>query len=212
MYIQYKVNASENQVDSLKDAIRLKKGVSLCFPKGGIRGDHVLLHTPVQINRLDKAQVEGRRAQIRMSARQVAKNVSYTGDFLGMLASLATHAIPLAASALPTIFSGLTTALLSGGISNAISGNLHKHDKCYRVQKCKGNGLYLAPDPRIVEGDGLFLKYGNDISDVAGLLMGKNSSFKNIPIWDGYCNYLFRRDVQYKVLCLPSLSLAFIVK
>ena len=37
MYIQYKVNVSENQVDTLKDAIRLRKGATLCFPKGGIR-------------------------------------------------------------------------------------------------------------------------------------------------------------------------------
>ena len=36
MYVQYKVNVTENQVDTLKDAIRLKKGVPLCFPKGGI--------------------------------------------------------------------------------------------------------------------------------------------------------------------------------
>ena len=69
MYVQYKVNVSENQVNTLKDAIRLKKGATLCFPKGDIRGDHVLLFPPVQINRLDKAQVEGRRVQIRMSAR-----------------------------------------------------------------------------------------------------------------------------------------------
>ena len=46
MYIQYKVNVSENQVDALKDSIRLKKGVTLCFPKGGIIGDHVSLLTP----------------------------------------------------------------------------------------------------------------------------------------------------------------------
>ena len=59
MYIQYRVNVSKNQVDTLKDAIRLKKGVILCFPKAGIRGDHVLLPTPVQINLLDKPQVEG---------------------------------------------------------------------------------------------------------------------------------------------------------
>ena len=64
MYIQYKVNASENHVDTLKDAIRLKKDVTLCFPKGGIRDDHVLLLTPAQINRLDKAEVEGRRVQM----------------------------------------------------------------------------------------------------------------------------------------------------
>ena len=81
MYVQYKVNVSENQVDTLKDAIRLKKGATLCFLKGGIRGEHVLLLTPVQINRLDKAQVEVRRAQIRMRARQVAKIVSYTVFF-----------------------------------------------------------------------------------------------------------------------------------
>ena len=129
MYVQYKVNVSENQVDTLKDAIRLKKGVTLCFPKGGIRGDHVLLLTPAQINRLDKAQVQGKRIQIRLSAKQVARNVSYTGGFIGMLASLAARAIPLVARALPTILSGLTTGLLSGGINKAISG------------KCVGDGL-----------------------------------------------------------------------
>ena len=45
-----------------------------------------------------------------------------------------------------------------------------------------GDGLYLAPHPRFVEGDGLFLKHGADISDGAGLLMGKNSPFMNIPV------------------------------
>ena len=146
MYVQYKVNVSENQVDTLKYAIRLKKCVTLCFPKAGIRGDHVLLLIPAQINRLDKAQVQGKRIQIRLSAKQVARNVSYTGGYIGMLASLAARAIPLAA--LPTILSGLTTGLLSGGISKAISGNgvgeglyLHKHDECYRVQKMKGDSL-----------------------------------------------------------------------
>ena len=87
--------------------------------------------------------------------------------------------------------SGLATGLLSGRINKAISGSgaavgdglyLYKHDKCYRVQKCKGNGTYLAPHPRFIEGDGLFLKHGNDISDGAGLLMGKNGPFKNIPV------------------------------
>ena len=146
-----------------------------------------MLLTPAQINRLEKAQAEGRRAQIRMSARQVVMNVIYTGDFLGMLISLAVRAIPLAARDLSTILSGPTTGLFSGGINKAIIGvgdglYLHKHDKCYRVQKCKGNGLYLAPHPRFVEGDGLFLKHGNGISEGDGLLMGKNTPFKNIPV------------------------------
>ena len=46
----------------------------------------------------------------------------------------------------------------------------------------KGNGLYLAPHPRFVEGDGLFLKHGNNISDDVGMLMGENSPFKKIPV------------------------------
>ena len=70
MYVQYKVNVSKNQVDTLKDAIRLKKGVTLCFPKGSIRGDHVLLLTTAQINRLDKAQVQGKRMQRVLSKWQ----------------------------------------------------------------------------------------------------------------------------------------------
>ena len=131
MYVQYKVNVSENQVDTLKDAIRLKKGVTLCFPKGGIRGDHVLLLTPAQINRLDKAQVQGKRIQIRVSAKQVARNVSYTGGFIGMLASLAARAIPLVARALPTILSGLTTGLLSGVITKRLVAKALVMDSIY---------------------------------------------------------------------------------
>ena len=68
--------------------------------------------------------MEGRRVQIRMSDGQVAKNVSYIlGMFSVCLASLAARVIPLAARALPTILSGLTTGLLSGGISKANSGD-----------------------------------------------------------------------------------------
>ena len=60
------------------------------------------------------------------------RNVSYAGGFLGMLASLATRAIPLVARVLPTILSGLTTGLLSGGINKAIS-----------VSGAVGDGLYI---------------------------------------------------------------------
>ena len=94
------------------------------------------------------------------------------------------------AHVIPKILLGLTNGLLSGGIKKTISGSgaagdglyLHKHGKCYGVQKCKDNGLYLASHPSFGEGDGLFLKHGNGISDDAGLLMGKNSPFMCIPV------------------------------
>ena len=132
IYVQYKVNISENQVDTLKYAIRLKKGVTLCFPKCGIRGDHVLLLIPAQINRLEKVQVQGKRVQIRFSARQVAKNASYTGGFIMSL----VRALRFITRALPTILSGLTTGLLSGDINKEISGE---------GAKVKSHGLFLAP-------------------------------------------------------------------
>ena len=86
-----------------------------------------------------------------------------------MLASLAAHA-------LPTISTGLTTGLLSGGTSKAISGD----------------GLFLHKYG-LVEGDELFLRHGNEISDGASLLMGEKSPFKDIPILGyGYFNCILR--------------------
>ena len=67
------------------------------------------------------------------------------------------------------------------------------------------NGLYLAPHPRFVEGDGLSLKHGNDISDGAGLLMGKNISFRIFPFWEViviiYLEEMYK--TKYSVFLLP---------
>ena len=62
----------------------------------------------------------------------------------------------------------------------------------------KGNGLYLAPHPPFVEGDGLFLKHGSDISDGAGLLRERIVRLRIFPFWDGYCNYLFVEKMYIK--------------
>ena len=145
----------------------------------------------------------------------MAKNVSYNGGFLAALAPLIARALPLAVRVLPTIMPGLATGLLPGGIHRAVSGNgvgdglyLHKHDKCYQVQKLKGNGPYLAQHPCFVEGDGLFL---NMVMISVMLLVcswERIVRLRIFPFSDGYCNYLFRRDVyKSNVLCLYSLSL-----
>ena len=67
MLIPYKVNISEGQIEAVKDAIRLKKGVDsrkvLSFPKG----EHELLLTPSQVNRLDKPQSAGKRMHLRLT-------------------------------------------------------------------------------------------------------------------------------------------------
>ena len=125
--------------------------------------------------------MQGKRVQIRLIARQVAKNASYVGGFI--------------ASLLPSILQALP-AVLEGHKSAGDGLYLHKNSKCYRVQKMKGDGLYLSPSSRLpTAADGLFLKHGGEISDCSGLLMGKTSPFKNIPVLGWLLNYIFRRDV-----------------
>ena len=61
---------------------------------------------------------------------------------------------------------------------------LQKNGKCYRVNFVEGNGLYLNPRRKRISmrGDGLYLKHGGEIYEGNGLLLEKNSPFKNIPI------------------------------
>ena len=77
------------------------------------------------------------------------------------------------------------------------------------AKKCNGDGVHLAPHPPIVEGDGLLLKCGNDISDGAGLLMGRNSRLKIFLFWDGYCNcileYMYLEYTCIKHKCSSSV-------
>ena len=101
------------------------------------------------------------------------------------------------------LLGGLSTGLISGGIEKAVSGRglflhpsgrgggcgggdglyLHKAGHSVKITPLKGRGLQLTPKKlNGVYGDGLFLKHGSRIYDGRGLLLGKNSPFKNIPI------------------------------
>ena len=54
------------------------------------------------------------------------------------------------------------------------------------IDPMKGNGLYLTPHLSKFQnagvGDGLYLKQGDAIHNGEGLILGKNSPFKNVPI------------------------------
>ena len=90
----------------------------------------------------------------------------------------------LAAKALPSILGGL---VVSSAVKRVVGGNglyLHKLGHCVKIDPFRGNGPYLKPLKRLsgVHGDGLYLKRGSTIQDGSGLILGPNSSFKNIPI------------------------------
>ena len=181
MYTPIRVNVPSNQHEKLKEAITRKKPVSLRLHKEDLKadGNQTLLLTRSQLARLERAKLIGKGITIRMSRKQVTTNVEHEGGFLGMLAGLA-------AKALPSLLGGLATGLVSGAVEKAVGSGLflHKNGRSYRVQTTKGDGLYLSPHrtPTGVHGDGLYLKHGSNIYDGRGLILGKNSPFKNIPI------------------------------
>ena len=163
------VTVSPDQHEKLKRVTRHGTSVTVKVRMGG---DHTVLLTRAQIGKLHAQH----KVSIRFSKKQVAANVQHQGGFLGMLAGLATKA-------LPTLLGGVASGLLS----KAIGGDglyLHKSGHCVKVEPIEGNGLYLKPYARLngVSGDGLYLKHGSRIYDGQGLLFGSNSPFKNIPI------------------------------
>ena len=61
---------------------------------------------------------------------------------------------------------------------------LQKKGRCYGLSKTCDGGIKLKPRPKLagVHGSGLFLRQGSDIYRGEGLLLGKSSPFRNIPV------------------------------
>ena len=84
---------------------------------------------------------------------------------------------------------GLAGGFMSGLADQVLgkSGNglyLFKRGHCIKVEPVKGNGLYLTPhsSENHAVGDGLYLKHGDAVHNAEGLILKKNSPFKNLPI------------------------------
>ena len=199
MYIPMKLDISPDQHEKLKDAVNQGKSVSMKVNVGSKKaGRHMFLVTDSQRSRLTRAKLMNKSTvNIKLSKKQVKMNTEHRGGFLGTL-------LGLASKVLPTLLGGLATGLISGGIEKAVSGRgvgdglylhksdrstngdglyLHKSGHSVKIIPIRGKGLHLIPKKlNGVRGDGLFLKHGSNIYDGRGLLLGKNSPFKNIPI------------------------------
>lgn len=181
-YYPYKVNPSTKVKERVQSAINQKKTLLLHIKKNELVGDKTLLLTKGQISKIERAKDMKKGVSIRLSKRQLKANVEFKGGFLSFLAGLA-------AKVLPSLLGGLATGVVSGAVEKAMSSSgdglfLHKEGRCYHVQQTEGDGLFLTPHQRLQEisGDGLFLRRGSNVYDGSGLILGKNSPFKNIPI------------------------------
>ena len=178
MYSRHHLHVPEKYHERIKNAVTQDRPLSIKIDltKGG---DNVVLLTPGQVNKIQKAIFEDKKdLTLKMSRKQVKKNVEVEGGFLSMLLRLATKA-------LPTLLGGLATGLLSAGVEKAVKGNgLYLGRKGYgtaKVDFSDGGGLILTP-VETEKHNGLYLKNDNQIFQGKGLLLGANSPFKNIPI------------------------------
>ena len=95
------------QHDKLKNAISHQKPISIKLD----------LLTRSQIAKIGRSRLIGKgKVTIHLSKRQVKANVQHHGGFLGKLAGLA-------AKALPSIFGGLATGLVSSAVRRVVDGN-----------------------------------------------------------------------------------------
>ena len=181
MYKPVKVHVPEKVHEKLKSLIGKDKILPV---KIDLReGNDILLLTPGQIIKIQNAKIEGKKAIIlRFSRKQVRANVQHEGGFLSAIMSVASKV-------LPTLLTGLASGLIGGLAEKAItkSGSglfLGKRGRgVSEIHLVEGGGLYLSPlfHPEEEDYDGLWMKDG-DHTYGAGLILGKDSPFRNFPL------------------------------
>ena len=179
MYTPTKVVVPEKTHEKLKNAVSRGNPTSIRIDLHSDKSpEQTLLLTTGQLDKIHRANVLTKKyITLRMSRRQVQANIKHEGGFLGMLAGLA-------ARVLPSLLTGLATGAVSGAVEKAISGDglyFSKNGQCAEVHPVEGGGLYLNPHDKLPEGSGLYLKHDHTIYG-QGLLLGKDSPFKDIPI------------------------------
>ena len=116
MYTSTKVTVFDDQHDKLKNAITHQKPISIQLGLGHSGGEHTLLLTRGQIAKIERSGLIGKRkVTIRLSKRQAKANLQHQGGLLGMLAGLATKA-------LPSLLGGLANGLVSGAVKRVVGG------------------------------------------------------------------------------------------
>ena len=146
-YTSVKVNILEGQKEKLQHAIKAGcPAVSIRLGHEDLQGNNILAVTGSQAKKLAKAHENGKGITIRMSSSQLKHNKKIEGGFLGLLARLASRALPLI---MKTVLLALGVGALSGLASTG-------------VQKAMGSGLYLKKGGLVsqveTDGSGLYLK------------------------------------------------------
>ena len=175
---------SEGQKEKIKKAFETNsKYITIRFGLTDLYGEDVTALTKSQVDRLLEAYEERKGLKIRISKTQLAYNAKIEGGFLPAL----TELIPfLTETVLPAIGVGALSGLASSGVQKLIGNGLYlKNGGSVCLIETDGKALYLGPaSGKGFEnvGNGLYLMKQGGLYDGRGLILGPNSSFKNIPI------------------------------
>ena len=156
MYIKVGLTLSNNQKEKIKRAFQNNSGLTLKFDVTQLHGSDYLGLTKTQVKQINNAKAKDSSVTLKLSKAQISKQ----GGFIGTLLA------GLAGSLLPSLL---------GGKGLVLPGTK------------RGKGLVL---PGTNKGKGLVLPGSNKRTPFyfeqpvlgKGLILGKNSPFKNIPI------------------------------
>ena len=177
MYKPVKVHIPEKLHEKLKSLVVQDKVIPIKIDL--INGDDILLLTPGQILKMENAKNVGKN---QLLFALVENNYEHhEGGFLSALMAMASKV-------LPTLLTGLASGVIGGLAEKAISKGsglyLGKHGRgVTQIHLVEGGGLYLSPLFYPEEDyDGLYMTHDNQMYKGSGLILGKDSPFRNIPI------------------------------
>ena len=140
-YYPYKINLSKGQLEKLKRAIKNRSPITLRLNIKDLSGNHQLLLTERQINKLKKHISKGVGMELRLSKAQISKNLQSGGSVLSSLLQLGTKMLPYATKAIskvaPALATGAAQALGSLGIDKIFGGFMIPQNKIDKLIKYK---------------------------------------------------------------------------
>ena len=141
LYIPYKLNLSQGQLEKLKIAIRNRSQITLRLSNKDLSGNHQLLLTKRQIDKIKKHINKGVGMELRLSKAQLSKNLQSGGSVLSSILQLGTKMLPYATKAVsklaPALATGAAQALGSLGIDKIFGGFLIPQNKIDQLIKYK---------------------------------------------------------------------------
>ena len=180
-YVATKTTVPENWHNKLKNLMTQDRRIIPVRVNLDENGENVLLLTKGQLIKMDSAKKAGKKHIIlRFSRKQIRANSVHEGGFLATLLSMASKV-------LPPLLTGLASGVIGGLAEKAITSGsglfLSKRGRgCTQIHLVEGGGLYLSPYHNDVDYEGLYLKHDGQLYKGKGLLLGKHSPFKDIPL------------------------------